>query len=217
MAGFRPWAPQPDADDGVRSAVVAAVNELVADGVPIGSDVDLIADRAGLRKRDVFDRFDSMETIVEAACRAVLERMRASVRESIVVPVGVSDQVAVFEGLLRSLRAGITPSSVAHLWRVFDGQRRRAARLAVLVDAEAGRAAHDVTEALLAERPELDRLMVDVTVHVLMSCVGVAAQRWLAESGGVIDDESVARWDELHEGAVAVLRAGYAATSGDVD
>lgn len=215
MAGFRPWTERTDEqDDDVRHAVIAAANGLVAEGVSIGSDVDLIADRAGFRKRDVFDRFDSMEAIVEAACRAVLDQMRASVNREVLLPTGVPDHVAVFQGILGSLQTGITLSEVAHLWRLFDGQRRRAARLAVLVDTEASRAARDVGDALLAARPDLDRLMVDVTVHALMSSVAVVAQRWLRESGGVVDDDAVTLWADLHERSASVLRTGFAAPDG---
>jgi hypothetical protein len=115
----------------------------------------------------------------------------------------------MFDELATAMRASDLPTAIVTILRILGITATSRSRHAVLSDAVSTR----VTKRLVAEvgrrNSQVDILDAELLVSSLMHGMGVIAERWVEQSGGRIDDASLAEWSVLLERLLVRTRTGY--------
>lgn len=196
-----------------REAIVAAAAELLAQTRSVQLSADVLAERAGVSPRTVFNHFPSLDDVVtEVVARSIgqaVDEIDAAVRR-----VAVDDTLddtftrmaAVFEA------ADLTPQ-MAFLWSVLSVDDALPQRYGHLID-DAFQRLRDllVASALAQEQPgtpDDDTFGLELLVTSLMNGTAFVAQRWCERTKGVVDDDTRALWFSLVARMTDQLGRGY--------
>jgi AcrR family transcriptional regulator len=196
-----------------REAIVAAAADLLARTRSVQLSADVLAERAGVSRRTVFNHFPSLDDVVtEVVARSIgqaVDEIDAAVRR-----VAVDDTLddtftrmaAVFEA------ADLTPQ-MAFLWSVLSVDDALPQRYGHLID-DAFQRLRDllVASALAQEQPDegdQDTFGLELLVTSLMNGTAFVAQRWCEQTKGVVDDDTRALWFSLVARMTDQLGRGY--------
>lgn len=204
-----------------RDAILASVRAMADSPGREGFTVDQVAEHAGVSRRTVFNHFATVEDLLVAVCEQILEETTAQVLLELdrrlagarpVADGGLPDAVAL-DALCAATRDADLPRAMTAIVRVLDvsaheGERGEAISQAAL-DHVGGRLAARVTE----HAPDLDPLVLQLTIALLMNGIGVIAHRWLDEHAGRVTPASRRSWDDHLARLLDQLAHGYARTA----
>jgi AcrR family transcriptional regulator len=152
-----------------REQLLDAAKAVVADHGFHGVSIEAVARGAGVTRPIVYRHFDDLGALLDALIER--ETLRALMQLREVLPVGVDDLIAAFEGYLRAVRSDpvtwrlvlVTPDGAPALLRerIAAGRAQVVAQLAAAVGARAGSPDPELTgHALSAVADEAARLML---------------------------------------------------------
>jgi AcrR family transcriptional regulator len=152
-----------------REQLLDAAKDVVADHGFHGVSIEAVARGAGVTRPIVYRHFRDLGALLDALVER--ETLRALMQLREVLPAGVDDLIAAFEGYLRAVRSDpvtwrlvlVTPEGAPALLRerIAAGRAQVVAQLAAAVDTRAGSPDPELTaHALSAVADEAARLML---------------------------------------------------------
>jgi AcrR family transcriptional regulator len=193
-----------------RDAILEAARVLIAERGGPAFTIDDLAARADIGRRTVFNHFSGVDevllTVSADTLSVIVDDFLGTVAD---VPVGDGTPASMFDELATAMRASDLPTAIVTILRILGITATSRSRHAVLSDAVSTR----VTKRLVAEvgrrNSQVDILDAELLVSSLMHGMGVIAERWVEQSGGRIDDASLAEWSVLLERLLVRTRTGY--------
>lgn len=191
-------------------AILDAARELIAEQGIAGFSVDLLAERADVSRRTVFNHFSSIDDIVTTSCTealaVVIESFRTSVNSR---PAGPGSRASMFEEVAAALRDTDIPGIISYLWNALGGFAPEDSRPQQLFQATFSRTTQELAHELAERNSDVDELEAGFLVSSLMHGVEVLAHHWIAATGATTDDDARALWTSLLERLIASVRTGY--------
>jgi AcrR family transcriptional regulator len=194
-----------------REAILDAAESLIRErGKPQFSVVEL-AERADVSRRTVFNHFSSLNDVIMTTCARVLsvtvDEFRTATKAS---PAADGSLVALFDEITSAVRALDLPTVVAYLCGVLAAEGEGGSSQHALGEVFS-RTTEKLTIELVERSPAIDEFEVAVLVSSLMSGISVVNERWIARTGGRLDESSRAIWNDLLERLITSIRTGYTA------
>ncbi|WP_116952888.1 TetR/AcrR family transcriptional regulator [Jiangella endophytica] len=193
-----------------RQAIIDAALGLAREHGRHGFSVDLLAQRADVSRRTVFNHFSSLDDVLLAAHTQVMDVLIDDFdRRSAATPVGDGSLASVFDELGAALRVIDLVGPMATLTHLLDGLDD---------DDEAGQrlvreVMHRTTARLAADiarrSPGADELDIDLLVHSLVGGLVVLHAHWSARTGAADDAASRLVWADLLDRLITTVRNGY--------
>ncbi|MGG7508827.1 TetR/AcrR family transcriptional regulator [Plantibacter sp. YIM 135249] len=191
-------------------AILDAARVIIAEQGIAGINVDLLAERADVSRRTVFNHFSSIDDIVTTACTEelalVIESFRSAVNKR---PAGPGTRLSMFEDVAAAIRATDVPGIISFLWNALGGFTVEDSRPQQLFQATFSRTTQELALELAARNTDVDELEAALLVSSLMHGVEVIAHHWIAATDAATDDEARALWTALLDRLIASVRAGY--------
>lgn len=196
-----------------REAVVAAAADLLAQTRSVQLSADVLAERAGVSRRTVFNHFASLDDVVtEVIARSIGEAVDAlgaaarRTEDDETLDDTFTRMAAVFEA------TDLTPT-MAFLWSVLSVDDALPRRYGHLIDDAFHRLRDLLVSSALeqdggAGAPE-DTFGLELLVTSLMNGTAFVAQRWCEQTKGVVDDDTRALWSSLVARMTDQLGRGY--------
>lgn len=191
-----------------RRAILDAAQALIEEGGTARFSVDQLAERADVSRRTIFNHFASIDDVVTTACTEVLGAVVEGFRERVAASPA-ADREQMFATVSATLRATDIPSLIAFLWRALGGFSAEDPRPQQIFQATFSRTTAELSRELADRSTDSDPLEAELLVSSLMHGIEVIAHRWIAETGTATDDASRARWQNLLDRMIRVIRAGY--------
>ena len=189
-----------------RVAIVTAARDLIAEHGVDALSADLLAERADVARRTIFNHFSSLEEVVVAGLEAELQVALSSVDDAVrdTPPSG-----SALDDLETLLRAPDLAGAVARIARMVDSPA--ASARAERFKQEAMRHVADpLLQRLRGRHPALSALDAELVTTTAMNGVAVIAATWIEETGGRLDAAGRRRWAELLDHLFTTLRRGFA-------
>jgi TetR/AcrR family transcriptional regulator of autoinduction and epiphytic fitness len=207
-------APPPNRRDALkalhRQAILAAAAALVAERGGPGFTVDLLAERADVARRTVFNHFTSLDEILVTLCVDALDVLVDEfVAVVAAVPLGNGGRASMFDEIAVSLRACDLPSAIAHMVSILGTPGTDQQRESNLSDRAFTIAAGSLLAEVLRRHPDADEFDAELMVGSLMNGVIVCARHWIQFSGVRVDSEGRAEWQRLLDRLISSMRSGY--------
>jgi TetR/AcrR family transcriptional regulator of autoinduction and epiphytic fitness len=194
-------------------AILDAARVMIAEQGIAGFNVDVIAERADVSRRTVFNHFSSVDDLVTTSCTeelaVVIESFRAAVNAR---PAGPGSRASMFEDVAAALRTTDIPRVIAFLWNALGGFAPEDSRPQQLFQATFSRTTQELAHELAERNTDVDELEAGFLVSSLMHGVEVLAHHWIASTGATTDDDARALWTTLLERLIASVRTGYGST-----
>lgn len=191
-------------------AILDAARELIAEQGIAGFSADMLAERADVSRRTVFNHFSSIDDIVTTSCTealaVVIESFRTSVNSR---PAGPGSRASMFEDVAAALRDTDIPGIISYLWNALGGFAPEDSRPQQLFQATFSRTTQELALELAERNTDVDELEAGFLVSSLMHGVEVLAHHWIAATGATTDDDARALWTSLLERLIASVRTGY--------
>ncbi|MEV4349214.1 TetR/AcrR family transcriptional regulator [Actinoplanes sp. NPDC049596] len=188
-----------------RRAILDAARELISEGGPSRLSVDLLAERADVSRRTIFNHFASIDDVVTTVCTEVL----GVVIENVLEQISTAPAVSTFETVAGALRETDVPSLIAFLYQALGGFGAGDPRPQQIFQATFARTTSDLARLLADRHADLDALEAEILVSSLMHGTEVIAHHWIAETGAVVDKDSRWLWLHLLERLIDSIRTGY--------
>lgn len=191
-------------------AILDAARGIIAEQGIAGFNVDLLAERADVSRRTVFNHFSSIDDLVTTSCTeelaVVIESFRTAVNAR---PDGPGSRVSMFEDVVVAVRATDIPGIISFLWNALGGFAPEDSRPQQLFQATFSRTTQELAHELAERNSDVDELEAGFLVSSLMHGVEVLAHHWIAATGATTDDDARALWNSLLERLIASVRTGY--------
>lgn len=188
-----------------RAALVAAAFELLEEHGFDALTADVVADRAGVSRRTLFNYFGSVEEVLVHPDTLMLERFLDRLRES-------NPDTSPLEFLREHLPAVVTREDFERIALLTRCAREHSGLRRVKTDSML-RCRDRAVELFLEHRREAggapDRLFVFGLAHSGLGVMETAGAIWFEETGGLGGATSRARYLELVETALEHLRSGF--------
>ncbi len=200
-----------------RSAILEAARTLAVAHGAGGFTIDLVATRAGVSRRTVFNHFTGLDQLMVAVCEQILTEVTADLlagvdRATSDLPDGAAGRHAALDAVCEATRRVDLPTAIVTIAQVVggtdvpderaDGIARTAFELVV------GR----LRERLLQHVPGLDALDLELTLTLLTNGLAAIAQHWIREHPDLVPDvppSARADWDRLLDRLLLRLRVGH--------
>lgn len=193
-----------------RAAILAAANDLVAEGGGPDFTVDELAARAGVARRTVFNHFASLDevllTLCDASLAVLIDDFVAAVSAS---PTGDGTLASMFDELVATLRETELLEAVLRINVILGGESIVDHRRRALSDTAFARASDRLLRAVTERYPEADPLDSRLLLSSLMSGVVVIVEQWTARGSLRLDAASRAEWQQLLTRLITTVRNGY--------
>ncbi|SNY37205.1 TetR/AcrR family transcriptional regulator [Paractinoplanes atraurantiacus] len=188
-----------------RRAILDAAKELISEDGNARLSVDLLAERADVSRRTIFNHFASIDDVVTTVCTEVL----GVVIENVLDRISTAPAASTFETVSAALRSTDVPSLIAFLYRALGGFGAGDPRPQQIFQATFSRTSIDLARLLADRHADLDALGAEILVSSLMHGTEVIAHHWIAETGAVVDAESQGLWKHLLDRLIDSIRTGY--------
>jgi AcrR family transcriptional regulator len=193
-----------------RHAILDAADSLIRERGKPQFSVDELAERADVSRRTVFNHFSSLDDVIltssTRAFSGVLNEFRTAAAAA---PAGDGSRVALFAEITAVVRDIDLPGVVAYLSNVLSADANDSRSNHALGDVIV-RATDQLTSEISERSSEIDEFDAAILVSSLMNGIAVVASRWIAETGGSLDQGSRQVWDALFDRLITNLRIGYA-------
>ncbi|XVU28459.1 TetR/AcrR family transcriptional regulator [Actinoplanes sp. CA-054009] len=188
-----------------RRAILDAAKELISEDGNARLSVDLLAERADVSRRTIFNHFASIDDVVTTVCTEVL----GVVIENVLERISTAPATSTFETVSAALRSTDVPSLIAFLYRALGGFGAGDPRPQQIFQATFARTTADLARLLTDRHADLDALEAEILVSSLMHGTEVIAHHWLAETGAVVDEDARRLWKHLLDRLIDSIRTGY--------
>ncbi|MFF5076115.1 TetR/AcrR family transcriptional regulator [Actinoplanes sp. NPDC000266] len=188
-----------------RRAILDAAKELISEGGDARLSVDLLAERADVSRRTIFNHFASIDDVVTTVCTEVL----GVVIENVLELISKAPVASTFETVAAALRSTDVPSLIAFLYRALGGFGAGDPRPQQIFQATFSRTTLDLARLLADRHADLDALEAEILVSSMMHGTEVIAHHWLAETGAVVDENARLLWKHLLDRLIDSIRTGY--------
>jgi AcrR family transcriptional regulator len=191
-------------------AILDATRAMIAERGIAGFNVDVMAERADVSRRTVFNHFSSIDDLVTTSCTeelaVVIESFRSAVNAR---PAGPGSRVSMFEDVAAALRATDIPNIISYIWNALGGFAPDDSRPQQLFQATFSRTTRELARELADRNVDVDELEAGFLVSSLIHGAEVIVERWIAMTGATTDDDARAHWAVLLERLIASVRTGY--------
>ncbi|MEU8821214.1 TetR/AcrR family transcriptional regulator [Actinoplanes sp. NPDC048796] len=189
-----------------RRAILDAAKELISseDGNSRLS-VDLLAERADVSRRTIFNHFASIDDVVTTVCTEVL----GVVVDNVLDRISTAPAASTFATVSAALRSTDVPSLIAFLYRALGGFGAGDPRPQQIFQATFSRTTIDLARLLAERHTDLDALEAEILVSSLMHGTEVIAHHWIAETGAVVGEDARLLWKHLLDRLIDSIRTGY--------
>ncbi|XVV15624.1 TetR/AcrR family transcriptional regulator [Actinoplanes sp. CA-131856] len=188
-----------------RRAILDAAKELISEDGNARLSVDLLAERADVSRRTIFNHFASIDDIVTTVCTEVL----GVVIENVLDRISTAPAASTFETVSAALRSTDVPSLIAFLYRALGGFGAGDPRPQQIFQATFARTTMDLARLLADRHADLDALEAEILVSSLVHGTEVIAHHWIADTGAVVDEDSRRLWAHLLDRLIDSIRTGY--------
>lgn len=196
-----------------RGAILDAARDLIAERGGPAFTVDDLAARADVARRTVFNHFSGLDDVLLSVCEDTLAVLVDDFLTTVAeVPVGDGSPAAMFDELAAALRASDLPSAIVTVVRVLDSTGSPRIPAVDLSEAAFARVADRLLAEVGRRNPGVDPLDAELLVTSVMHGIAVIARRWVADTGGRLDADSVAEWARLMERLLLRTRSGWSQT-----
>ncbi len=192
-------------------AILAAVRRLAAGSGSAGFTVDQVAAEAGVSRRTVFNHFATFETLLVAVCEQIMEEVVQQVLDRLDAHLKESSQgpAAALDSLCAVVQEADLPTVMTEIVGTLSGAAQGAPSSEAI-----SRAALDQAGSRLAARagehtPDLDRVVLRLTIAFLMHGISLIAHDWIEEFDGKVTARSRRSWDASVTALVSQLAHGY--------
>lgn len=197
-----------------RQAIVTAARRLATSSGATGFTVDEVAAAAGVSRRTVFNQFATFEGLLIGVCEEILADVTQQVLDQLddrLAPIpGEEARAAVaLDALCAAVSAADLPVAMTDMVRVLNGAAQDKPRGDAISQAALDQVGERLRDRVLTHAPDLDELVVQLTVSLLMTGVGVVARRWLTSYAAEVTHASRRAWDAHMRKLTEQLAGGY--------
>ena len=199
----------------LEDAVLEAARVIVIERDVSRFTADVLALRSGVARRTIFNRFGSLDGVIEAVCLREMSAANAEVRRWVeFAPLGDGGPECIFQEVAAAMR--LVDSASAILF-IRDAYRFQSSRLHADRSASAAfRGAAAGLEYVVAARyPDVDVLDISLLLGALIQGYATVASVWLTEAGAGGNPPSPERWAELLDRLLAGAWLGFQGSGGD--
>lgn len=196
-----------------HGAILAAARRLATDSGPEGFTVDQVAAEAGVSRRTVFNHFATFETLMVAVGEEILEEVAGQVvnhlDERLRQVPGKPQPAVALDCLCAAVRDADLPRAMTEIAASIGGTAEEKRRSQSIFQSALDREGERLTAKVAEHAPDLDPLVLRLSVTFLMNGVGVIADVWLQEHGGQVTPLSRHSWDVYMSRLIDQLAHGY--------
>lgn len=193
-----------------RRAILAAATALVAERGGPSFTVDLLAERADVARRTIFNHFASLDEVVVTLCVDALDVLVDEFVATVAaLPRSDDSRASMFDEIANSLKASDLPAAIAHIVGILGTPGTDQHRERILSDRAFTIAAERLLAEVLRRHPDADEFDAELMVGSLMNGVIVSGRHWIQFSGVRLDTEGRADWQRLLDRLIASMRSGY--------
>lgn len=194
-----------------RSAIVSAAAALIGENGSVQLNADVLAARAGVSRRSVFNHFATLDDVVTEVVAGQIGAAVDTIQEAVQRARGAERLDDAFAHLASIFRdVDLTPQ-LASLWSVMSVDDTLPRRYAHLID-DAFQRLSDLLLASALDRADAtaaDTFALELLVTSVMAGTALAARHWCEATHGAVDDRSRALWSSLVEQVTDQLGRGY--------
>ncbi|MFB9377238.1 TetR/AcrR family transcriptional regulator [Kineococcus gynurae] len=191
-----------------RAAILAAATAVLTEGGVPALSADVLAARADVARRTIFNHFASLEDVVLACLEDELNSAISSVADAVDRSPTGGAQRGPLDDLETSLRGTDLPRVVSRIARMLEGPGSSEHELRLQQQAMA-HLAGPMTEQVRHRHPDLSALDAALVTGSVLSGLTVVARVWLEETGGSLDPAGRRRWEDLLDHLFRTLRHGF--------
>jgi TetR/AcrR family transcriptional regulator of autoinduction and epiphytic fitness len=196
-----------------REAILEAARELITERGGPAFTIDDLAARADVGRRTVFNHFTGLDDVLLTVCADTLSVIVDDFLSTVAgIPVGDGSPSSMFDELATATRASDLPTAIVTVLRILGITATSRSRHAILSDAVSTRVSKRLVAEVGRRNSQVDGLDAELLASSLMHGIGVIAERWVEQTGGRIDAESLAEWSALLERLLRRMRSGYMPT-----
>lgn len=192
-----------------HDTILDAAEALIAERGQTGLNVELLAQRAGVARRTVFNHFCTLDDVILTVASRTIEQVIESVHATAPEPGVEAPREHVFDWVARVLRDGNLPEATASLHAVLgvideNSSDRQRQFVALTFD----RATTLLTRIARERYPDQDPFELELLVTTLVHGVGVVAREWVATTDRE-GPRARAVWDDLVDRLIRRTESGY--------
>lgn len=184
---------------------------------PGGFTVDEVAAAAGVSRRTVFNHFPTFENLLVAVCEQVLAQVTKQLLHAIDaelanLPSDSSRHVAAIDGLCAAVRDTDLPTAMTTIVSIVGEDHGEQPRGQAISQAALDQVGRRLVAQVQAHVPDIDALVLGLTVAFLMNGIGVIARRWVKEYAATVTPASRRAWRGYMTRLTDQLAGGYRGT-----
>lgn len=197
-----------------RDAILASTRELAMTSGPGGFTVDEVAAAAGVSRRTVFNHFPTFEGLLVAVCEQVLAQVTDQLLRAIDanlanLPPDSARHVAALDGLCAALRDTDLPTAMTTIVGIVGEDHDEQPRGQAISQAALDHVGQRLVAQVQAHVPDIDTVVLGLTVAFLMNGIGVIARRWVHEYAAKVTPASRRAWRGYMTRLTEQLAGGY--------
>ncbi len=198
-----------------RDAILASTRELAMTSGPDGFTVDEVAAAAGVSRRTVFNHFSTFENLLVAVCEQVLAQVTDQLLHTIdaklanLPAAGAGRHVAAIDGLCEAVRDTDLPTAMTTIVGIVGEENEDQPRGQAISQAALDQVGRRLVAQVQTHVPDIDAVVLALTVAFLMNGIGVLARRWVHEYAAKLTPASRRAWRAYLARLTEQLAGGY--------
>ena len=182
-----------------RRAILDAAKAIIAEQGASGVTLSLLAERADISQRTVFNHFKSIDDVVTTSCTEELSAVMEAFTQEASDGTADGSLTAIFAGLANALRSSDVPAILSYLWKALGPVEPSDPRPLQIMQAAFSRTTAQFGLELARRHQSVDVLEVQLLTSLLIHGTGVMAEHWITTVQGSTDEPARELWDELME------------------
>ncbi|MET4224760.1 TetR/AcrR family transcriptional regulator [Oerskovia enterophila] len=196
-----------------RRAIVDAASALIGESGGTDFSVDVLADRADVSRRTVFNHFASLDDVVTEVCSEVVGAALGRLDALSTSADPAQADAGLFDEVADALRATDFVTPLTYLTRVLGGEGGPSPRRALTLIKVFAEVSTRLTAGLATSHPDADPFDIELFVGSTMSGLIVIYLHWVEVTGAVDDVDSRETWSALLERLLDATRTGHASVA----
>lgn len=195
-------------------AILAAVRRLATGSGPEGFTVDQVAAEAGVSRRTVFNHFATLETLLVAVCEQILQEVTQQVLDRLGAHLkqdarGRTPAVQALDSLCAAIQDADLPLVMTEIVGTLNGAAQGTPSSEAISRTALDQVGSRLAALAGAHAPDLDRVVLRLTIAFLMHGISLIAHDWVEEFDGRVTAQSRRSWDASMTALVSQLAYGY--------
>lgn len=195
-----------------RQAILDAARAIIAEQGVAGLTTGVLAERADVSQRTVFNHFQSIDDVVVITCAEELSAVKDAFTQEASDGTVDGSLTAIFDGVATALRSTDIPAILTFLWKALGAIEPNDPRALQIIQAAFSQTTVEFGQDLAHRHKSTDVFEVQLLTSLLIHGVGVMSEHWLKTVEDPASEDARALWGEYLERVIDRVSLSYLST-----